>query len=156
MTDQATDGAAVDIPPLPSSGDVDFRLLRALVSEANCGVREDRGRKNPAIYSGHEMVSGINYNSLNRIVTGYARAQLTAATKRAEQAERMLAEAKPIETAKRDDKERLLWSGGWIVGYWLDGVGWWSGDSPITNPSHWLPCPADPAAIRSAASGEQG
>ena len=51
--------------------------------------------------------------------------------------------AMPIETAKQDDTERLLFDGVWTNGYWLEGVGWWNGESPI-EPTHWMPMPPPP------------
>ncbi len=58
-----------------SGGRCDFRQLRIAVSEATSGVRSDPGIPEE-MYPGHVMVAGINYNSLDRIVTAFVDAAL--------------------------------------------------------------------------------
>lgn len=63
---------------MPSYGRADFRHLREAVAEANRGVRQDDGLPD-SLYPGHHMVSGINYNSLSRIVTAFVDASQSPA-----------------------------------------------------------------------------
>jgi hypothetical protein len=50
-------------------------------------------------------------------------------------------EWQPIETAPRDGTRVLLWDGG-PEAY----IGYWSGDSWISYPSHWMPLPDPPVS----------
>ncbi|WP_066795242.1 hypothetical protein [Sphingomonas soli] len=62
-----------------SYGRCDFTHLREAVSEANSGSRHSATPFDPAYYPGHQMVEGVNYNSLDRIVTAFVDAALLPA-----------------------------------------------------------------------------
>ncbi len=80
---------------LPSHGHLSFDELGRDVREAGIGVRDDYGF-DPTYFKGHQMVAGINFNSLNRIVSKYAApakppvACEAVAVKAADQAEKLL------------------------------------------------------------------
>jgi len=66
---------------MPSYGLVPFQQLIEAVAEATIGDRHfNRHDVDPERFIGHQMVSGINYNSLNRIVSAF----ILAERKRAE------------------------------------------------------------------------
>ncbi len=88
MWDAASPKVASDTAPgvrakleyrnMGSGGRCDWQQLREAVSEACCGSREALEHFDPGYYHGHQMVKGINYNSLDRIVTAFVDAALSA------------------------------------------------------------------------------
>lgn len=64
---------------MASRGRCDWTHLREAVAEATMGSRTNAPPFDPDFYPGHQMVSGINYNSLDRIVTAFVDAALRAA-----------------------------------------------------------------------------
>lgn len=59
-----------------SGGRCNFTQLREAVSEACSGSRTHATPFDPKFYPGHQMVQGLNYNSLDRIVTAFVDAAL--------------------------------------------------------------------------------
>jgi hypothetical protein len=67
-----------------------------------------------------------------------------------------LSEWRPIETARKDETEVLLWDGGVYVGHWLDGTWVWvmaprdAIDRQLhldwCHPTHWMPLPDPPVS----------
>jgi hypothetical protein len=70
--------AKLEYRNMGSGGRCDWQQLREAVSEACCGSREALEHFDPGYYHGHQMVKGINYNSLDRIVTAFVDAALAA------------------------------------------------------------------------------
>jgi hypothetical protein len=60
-----------------SGGRCDWTHLREAVAEATTGSRAHSKGFDPDFYPGHQMVEGINYNSLDRIVTAFVDAALS-------------------------------------------------------------------------------
>lgn len=63
-----------------SGGRCDWTHLREAVSEATCGSRTASTPFDPSYYPGHQSVTGINYNSLDRIVTAFVDAAILSST----------------------------------------------------------------------------
>lgn len=63
-----------------SGGRCDWDQLREAVAESTCGQRDNAKPFDPKFYPGHQMVEGINYNSLDRIVTAFVDAALSSTT----------------------------------------------------------------------------
>ena len=61
-----------------SGGRCDWTYLREAVAEATSGSRAHSRPFDPTYYPGHQMVEGLNYNSLDRIVTAFVDAALLA------------------------------------------------------------------------------
>ena len=61
---------------MPGYGQMNFRQLREAVAEAIIGNRQALGPFKADLSPGHQTVEGINYNSLNRIVTAFVLAAL--------------------------------------------------------------------------------
>lgn len=76
---QPVDGveARLTYDGMRSGGRCDWQELREAVAEANMGYRHCAERAREDIYPGHVMVTGINYNSLDRIVTAFVDAALS-------------------------------------------------------------------------------
>jgi hypothetical protein len=80
-TDQAQGGGERDSRMLGyyrmgSGGRCDWTHLREAVAEAVSGSRSHSTGFDPDFYPGHHTVAGINYNSLDRIVTAFVDAAL--------------------------------------------------------------------------------
>lgn len=73
---EAKAGVMLGYDGMRSGGRCDWQQLREAVSEANVGTRDHAQPLRDDIYPGHEMVAGINYNSLDRIVTAFVDAAL--------------------------------------------------------------------------------
>lgn len=71
-------GERLGYSQMGSVGRCDLEQLREAIAEATTGVRGLTDNWPDDIYPGHVSVSGINYNSLNRIVTAFVDAALTA------------------------------------------------------------------------------
>jgi hypothetical protein len=144
-----------------AGGRCDWTHLREAVAEAKSGSRAASKPFKEGLYPGHNMVEGINYNSLDRIVTAFVDAAL------AREAEIRAGEGwQPIETAPRNGTHLLL---GWLEDWWDEEsdvtqqtlcvrYGVWSasedgwvlhgaGRDRRVPASHWRPAPP---AIRSA------
>lgn len=71
------DAVTLTYSTMGSGGRCDWTQLREAVSEATTGSRDYAQPLRDDIYPGHEMVRGINHNSLDRIVTAFVDAALT-------------------------------------------------------------------------------
>lgn len=63
-----------------SHGRCDFDQLREAVADATIGDRKSGAPFSPHFYRGHQTVPGINFNSLDRIVTAFVDAEVQRQT----------------------------------------------------------------------------
>jgi len=71
------EGEKLGYRSMGSGGRCDWTQLREAVSESTCGYRDNARPFDPKFYPGHQMVEGINYNSLDRIVTAFVDSALS-------------------------------------------------------------------------------
>ncbi|QEH81154.1 hypothetical protein EIK56_24950 [Sphingomonas sp. C8-2] len=99
VTDEtALSGEALGYSRMASTGRCDFEQLREALAEATTGNRGLTDNWPDNIYPGHVGVQGINYNSLNRIVTAFVDAALASTPQ--------LAAAETVEQAVAAERER--------------------------------------------------
>lgn len=103
VTDEtALSGELLTYDQMRSGGRCDFRQLREAVSEATCGNRQHAKDPPEHLYPGHAMVDGINYNSLDRIVTAFVDAALASTPQPAVAEETLDEKLRPLLLAFED------------------------------------------------------